>query len=240
MQDKIIIGILGIVDDEVITKLQNTYTKAIESSGGIPLLLPYVEKDESIDTFVKICDGFLFTGGADIEPSRYGEEKKDTCGNIHPYRDELEFKAFEKIYPTGKPIMAICRGAQFVNVALGGSLYQDIPTESPSDIQHVQSEPKNSPSHSVKIISGTPLSEFISSEEMSANSFHHQAIKTLGKGLCVMAIANDGIIEALYSTENRYLHAYQWHPERLFESEKSNALLFRDFIAACDSKKHNA
>ena len=114
MQDKIIIGILGIVDDEVITKLQNTYTKAIESSGGIPLLLPYVENDESIDTFVKICDGFLFTGGADIEPSRYGEEKKDTCGNIHPYRDELEFKAFEKIYPTGKPIMAICRGAQFV------------------------------------------------------------------------------------------------------------------------------
>ena len=178
MQGQIIIGILGIVDDEIVTKLQNTYTHAIEASCAAPMLLPYVEKDESIDTFVDICDGFLFTGGVDVDPRRYGEEKKDTCGSIQHYRDELEFKVFKKIYATKKPVMAICRGAQFVNVALGGTLYQDIPTEIPSDISHTQSEAKDSPSHAVKVILGTPLESLVLKERISANSFHHQAIKS--------------------------------------------------------------
>lgn len=238
MHNKIIIGILGVVDDEIITKLQNTYTKAIESAGGVPIIFPYVESEESLDAFVNICDGFLFTGGADIAPERYGEEKKSTCGSIHYYRDELEFNAFKKIYPTNKPIMAICRGEQFINVALGGTLYQDIPTEIPSGIPHRQSEDKDSPSHSVKIIRETPLWHLIAEERMTANSFHHQAIKTLGKNLSVMAFADDGIIEAVYSSEPRYLRAYQWHPERLFEKEKSNLALFSDFIEACRINKN--
>ena len=233
MQGQVIIGILGVVDDEVTTKLQNTYTKAIERAGGAPVLLPYVENDESIDAFVGICDGFLFTGGVDIDPRYYGEEKKENCGDIQRYRDELEFKAFEKIYPTHKPIMAICRGAQFINVALGGTLYQDIPSEVKSDICHRQTEPKDIPSHKVKILKGTPLEALISNYTVKANSFHHQAIKTLGKNLAVMALADDEIIEAIYSTESRYIRAYQWHPERLIETETTNMELFRDFVNAC-------
>lgn len=228
-----VIGILGAVDDEKTTQLQNTYTRAIESAGGTPLLLPYTDKDESINAFVRICDGFLFTGGVDVNPSHFGEEKKHTCGNIQIYRDKLEFRAFEKIYPSGKPIMAICRGAQLVNVALGGTLYQDIPTEAPSNVPHRQSEPKNSPSHYVKIISGTPLWSSILKERACANSFHHQAIKVLGSGLRVMAVADDGIIEAVWSEEHEYLRAYQWHPERLCETDEDNRRLFEEFIAAC-------
>lgn len=237
MQDQVIIGIFGVVDDEVTTKLQNTYTKAIERVGGAPILLPYVENDESIDAFIGLCDGFLFTGGADIEPCRYGEEKKEKCGDIHRYRDEIEFRAFEKIYPTGKPIMAICRGEQFINVALGGTLYQDIPSEVESDICHRQTEPKSTPSHTVKVIDGTPLKALISNDYISANSFHHQAVKTLGKNLAVMALADDGIIEAIYSTDSRYIRAYQWHPERLIETEESNLALFEDFVKACRTNK---
>ncbi len=237
MQGQVIIGIFGVVDDEITTKLQNTYTKAIERAGGAPVLLPYVENDESIDAFVGLCDGFLFTGGADIEPCRYGEEKKEACADIQRYRDELEFKAFEKIYPTDKPIMAICRGAQFINVALGGTLYQDISSETKSYIQHRQTEPKDMPSHKVKIVKGTPLEDLISNDTVSANSFHHQAIKTLGKKLEVMALADDGIIEAIYSTESPYIRAYQWHPERLIETEESNLALFEDFVKACRTNK---
>lgn len=232
-----IIGILGAVDNDIITRLQNTYTRAIEFSGGAPILLPYVKNDKSIDTFVNICDGFLFTGGVDINPLRYKEKIKSTCGDIQNYRDELEFKAFEKIYPTGKPIMAICRGAQLVNVALGGTLYQDISTEIHTSVYHIQSEPKSSPSHKVKILTDTPLKNLLSDGQISVNSFHHQAIKELGDGLRVMALADDGIIEAVYSTEKRYIRAYQWHPECLFEIDKSNCALFEDFTAACKTRK---
>ena len=99
---KPIIGILAVVDDELNTKIQNTYINAIERAGGAPILLPYVKNEESIDAFVSICDGFLFTGGADVSPARYGEEKSENCGDVQLFRDEIEFKAFDKIYPTGR------------------------------------------------------------------------------------------------------------------------------------------
>ena len=227
---KPIIGIFAIVDNELNTRVPGTYTDAIEKAGGVPVLLPYVKNDESIDAFVSICDAFLFTGGVDIDPSRYGEEKSERCGDVQPFRDELEFKAFEKIHTADKPVMAICRGAQLVNVALGGTLYQDIPSEIQTEIPHKQTESKDSPSHSVKILEGTPLSTMISKNVMNANSFHHQAIKRLGNGLEAMAVANDGITEAVYSVEMRYLRAYQWHPERLINTDEDNLLLFEDFI----------
>ena len=237
MHKPIIIGILGVVDDEIVTRIQNTYIKAIEKFGGSPILLPYVERDESIDAFVSLCDGFLFTGGADVDPRRYGEEIKATCGEIHEYRDDIEFRSFKKIYETKKPIMAICRGAQLVNAALGGTLYQDIPTEIIPCIPHKQTEPKDSHSHEVNVIDGTPLKALANSNRVRINSFHHQALKTLGDGIAVMATADDGVIEAVYSTKHPYLRAYQWHPERLFCADALNRAVFTDFVQAC--KKDN-
>lgn len=225
-----IIGILAEIDNEFSTRVQKPYISAIEKSGGLPILLPYVTDDETIESFISICDGFFFTGGADIDPQRYGEKAKATCGEIQVNRDELEFKVFQKVINTSKPIIAICRGAQLVNAALGGTLYQDIPSEIDTQILHRQIEPKFSPSHDVQVIANTPLYEIVGTDRIKGNSFHHQAIKTLGYGLEIMAVADDGIIEAVYSKGKQYLRAYQWHPERLRESDKHNRLIFDDFL----------
>ena len=230
---KPIIGVLAEVDTELVCKVNNAYINAIEKSGGVPVLLPYVQDKATLDAFVTKCDGFFFTGGADVAPSRYGEEIKDTCGVIQYRRDELDFAMLERVLDSRKPILAVCRGAQLVNVALGGTLYQDIPTEVDTNTVHRQSEPKNVFSHSVRTVENTPLSTLLGMETIPVNSFHHQAIKMLGNGLEVMALADDGIIEAVYRTGTQYLRAYQWHPEGLFENDIYSRLIFSDFIKAC-------
>lgn len=230
---KAIIGVLAEVNEELNTSVQYTYISAIEKAGGIPVLLPRVESTETIEAFVQSCDGFFFTGGADIDPKRYGEEVKSTCGEIMYQRDEFEFRVFQSVIKTSKPILAVCRGAQLVNVALGGTLYQDLPSERPTQILHRQTVSKDAPSHGVKILKDTPLWTLAGKEWMAANSFHHQAVKVLGEGLSVMAAAEDGMIEAMYLKEERYLRAYQWHPERLCEKDEDNQRIFEDFVKAC-------
>ena len=228
-----IIGILAEVDNDQTTSVKNSYVQAITMSGGTPILLPYVTDEQIIERFIDICDGFLFTGGADIEPKRYGETPKPTCGKPQIYRDELDFKAFYKAMKADKPILAICRGMQLVNAALGGTLYQDIPTEYETNMLHRQTESVNEPSHAVNVIPDTPLSTIAVGKTMMANSFHHQAVKKLADGCRIMATANDGIIEAIYHEEARYLRAYQWHPERLCIKDDDNRKIFDDFIEVC-------
>ena len=227
------IGVLAAVSDEKESSVQNPYIKAVEQCGGIPVLLPYVEQDGTLDRYARLCDGFFFAGGFDIAPQRYGEEPKKNCGALQRYRDEMDFKMFEKAFSTAKPILGICRGAQLINVALGGTLHQDIPSEIKTDIMHRQTEPTFSYSHAVRILENTPLHSLILQDHMKANSFHHQAIKRLGEGLVPMAVADDGILEAAYLPGKRYLRAYQWHPERLFEMCEYNKRIFVDFISAC-------
>ncbi|MBQ8214606.1 MAG: gamma-glutamyl-gamma-aminobutyrate hydrolase family protein [Clostridia bacterium] len=229
-----IIGILAEVDEVCNNKVQNSYICAIERSEGLPVLLPYVAREETVEQFVSFCNGIFFTGGADIEPRRYGEKIKSTCGSIKPYRDELEFKVLKKAIAQKKPILAICRGIQLVNVALGGTLYQDISTEIQTELLHRQTEPKNMPSHEVNVMENTPLHELVGGAgRITANSFHHQAIKNLGEGLAVMATADDGMVEAVYLQNGQYLRAYQWHPERLCDIDEDNRRIFADFIEAC-------
>ena len=235
-----IIAMLAEICDDLGARVPNTYVKAVEMAGGIPLLVPLVVNDETADDIVSLCDGFLFTGGEDIDPARYGETKKETCGEISFYRDELEFRFMERALASGKPIVAICRGIQLLNVALGGTLHQDIPTELESNIRHVQSEPKLAPSHKVKIIPDTPLYELLKVEYVQGNSFHHQAIKKLGRGLSVMALADDGVIEGVYTDGEQYIRGYQWHPERLVESDTDNLKIFVDLMDACKNKKQGA
>ncbi|MBQ3003645.1 MAG: gamma-glutamyl-gamma-aminobutyrate hydrolase family protein [Clostridia bacterium] len=233
---KPIIGIVTDIDNNLVTAVPDAYNHAIEQAGGTPIVLPYVRDEKTLAHFVALCDGFLFSGGADIDPRRYGEEVKETCGGIEPYRDEMEFLLFQKALNASKPILAICRGIQLVNAALGGTLYQDIPSEVHTEIAHRQTEPKFSPSHEVNVLADTPLHGLVHTDRIRANSFHHQAIKTLANGLKVMATADDGIIEAVWAPDHRYLRAYQWHPERLFEIDESNRKIFKDFIGAC--RKH--
>ena len=230
---KPIIGVSAAVNDSHSSIIRDFYINAICDAGGAPILLPCVDFAETLDSYALLCDGFFFTGGVDIDPARYGESVREACGKIYDFRDEYELALFDRAFRSAKPILGICRGIQLINVALGGSLYQDIPSERPSQIPHRQSEPETTPSHSVNITKGTPLHALVGAERMKANSFHHQAIKKLGRGLEVMATADDGLVEAVYSTEARYLRAYQWHPERLFQSDEQNRLIFRDFVDAC-------
>jgi len=227
-----IIGLTAVVDGEKKSSLLSTYAEAINNSGGLALILPYTDSEEALSGYVSLCDGFLFTGGVDVDPVIYGEERLAECGEIQRYRDEYELRLLPLVLEARKPSMFICRGAQVLNVALGGTLYQDIPSQYETDIPHRQREPRSEPSHEVEIMKGTPLYELVGRCRMTANSFHHQAIKKVGEGLSVMARADDGIIEALYGCGDTYIRAYQWHPERLATISNDNNILFVDFINA--------
>lgn len=228
-----IIGLLAAVDGEATTSIFRPYVHAIEVSGGMPLLLPYTENESVIRRFVGLCDGLFFTGGMDIVPARYGEQTSACCDETQPLRDALEFAVFNEAFPTGKPLLGICRGAQLINVALGGTLYQDLPSERPSPIAHRQSEGKFEFSHDITVLPDTPLHALLGTAHVRGNSFHHQAVKTLGEGLAVMATADDGVIEGLWAVDHPYLRAYQWHPERLYDKDENSRVLFQDFISVC-------
>ncbi len=230
---KPIIGILTEVDLEKNTRVLFPYVRAIEGSGGLPIVLPYAEGEATREGFIEMCDGFLLAGGADINPERYGDEIRNVYGELMLYRDEMDFDMFARAFKSKKPILAICRGAQLANAALGGKLYQDIPTEIPSEIPHRQSEPKDAHSHYANLPEGTPLHALVGKDRIRINSFHHQALKTLGAGLLPTATADDGLIEAIYLDGEQYLMGYQWHPERLYDSDDYHRLIFDDFIAVC-------
>ena len=234
---KPIIGLTVSVQDDGSVSLLEAYSRAIEKCGGVPILIPYVKNTDVYDDIIKKCDGIFITGGADIDPCRYGKAKKNTCGQLQQLRDEKELYILDKAMCKNKPILAVCRGIQLLNVYLGGTLYQDIPTEYPSKINHTQKEGRFEPSHSVEIVEGAPLFKLVNKEVMTANSFHHQAIKDLAVGLEAMAYAEDGIIEAVYLPSRYYVRGYQWHPERLFDTDTDNEKIFLDFINACNREK---
>lgn len=230
---KPIIGVLTSVDNERTTSAVSLYVEPIERSGGIPIVLPFTLNSSTHKKYAELCDGFFFSGGADIDPLYYGEEASAYCGELEPYRDSHEFSMLDDVLRLKKPILAICRGIQLINVGLGGTLYQDIPSELNTPISHRQKEPKLSHSHHINVLADTPLSDIFGEGEILVNSFHHQAIKSLGKGLSPMAFAEDGIIEAVYLKDYPYLRGYQWHSERLYDSDSYNRKLLDDFICAC-------
>lgn len=232
-----VIGLTVSVQDDGSVSLLEAYSRAIAECGGIPILIPYVKNTDIYDDIIRKCDGIFVTGGADIDPRRYGDDKKNTCGQIQSLRDEMEFNILGEALCNNMPILAVCRGVQLLNVYLGGTLYQDIPTEKPSLINHVQKEDRFEPSHSVRVVEGSPLFKLVGENKMVANSFHHQAIKDLAEELEIMAYADDGIIEAVHLPTKAYVRGYQWHPERLFDTEENNRKIFLDFINACIKEK---
>ena len=224
------IGILPNISDEGVISLDRAYVQAIERVGGIPIILPYAEDLEPLYQMIDCLDGIMITGGGDVAPSYYGEELHEKAGTPCALRDKLDFACFDYAFKKKKPILAICRGMQVVNVALGGTLYQDLPSQFESKILHRQTEGKFESSHSIFVKEGTPFVKVARKEIMTGNSFHHQAIKELAEGLAVMAVSEDGLIEGVYWTGEQYLRGYQWHPERLCTVDVANENIFAEFI----------
>ena len=228
------IGIVPIIDDDGVLGVYQQYIHAIERAGGIPVIIPYSFSEETLDLYTKACAGFIFVGGVDINPQKYGEEVLPECGRLTPKRDAFDFGMFDRLIATGKPLLGICRGMQVFNVALGGTLYQDLRTQyGKREVSHRHEEPRGFTSHEIIIHDGTPLDALLNKNSIVINSMHHQAIKTLGEGLVAMAHSPDGIIEAVYMPGKRYVMAYQWHPEERFDEVEHNRLIMTDFIEHC-------
>ena len=218
------------VDGDMHSTVRAEYVRAVEGAGGCAIMLPYTKDEGVIERFISLCDGFIFAGGADIEPERYGEEKREVCGTTTPYRDEVELLAFPKIFASGKPIVGICRGCQLINVALGGTLYQDLPSELGTGDTHREPDRSLTASHSAVLTKESRLCAELGRDRIEINSLHHQAIKRLGDGLVPTVFADDGVIEGAIHATHPYLCIYQWYPERMCDGDVGRTI-FDAFIS---------
>lgn len=232
------IGVLPLYDkDKDSYWMLPGYMKGIEDAGGIPIMLPLTSDIEVILTIANTFDGFLFTGGHDINPKLYGEEVEDSCGELSDERDMMESLLFKHVTRLDKPAFGICRGLQLFNVLLGGTLYQDIPTErtTESKVEHKQKPPYTEPAHRVSIEKGNQLYSIMNTESLRVNSYHHQGIKKLSKQLVAVAEAEDGLVEAVIMPGKKFIFAVQWHPEFTYQLDEYNFRLFVEFVRSCEN-----
>lgn len=231
-----LIGITGDynIDNNSIS-LNSEYYWAIYKAGGQPLIIPYIDVEDA-DYFVSVFDGIMFTGGNDIDPVFYGEAPHPKLGKINPVRDEFELKLCRLALENDKPVLGICRGVQVMNVAMGGTLYQDLGAQLQSDtpIKHWQSAPGRYGTHEVKLAAGSRINRIMEKECISVNSFHHQAVKEVAGAFRAAGWSRDGVIEVIESDKYPFAVGVQWHPERMFNHEQTMLLLFKNFVEACD------
>lgn len=206
------------------------YISAVRRAGGVPVLLPPGET--AIETLITRIDGLVLAGGGDIDPELYGGEMHPETYMVDPDRDLLELGLTRHILSEGLPTLAICRGCQMVNVALGGSLHEHLPDVVGDEILH-RLPPAEPTSHAVSLVDGTGLAELLDQPTFDAASWHHQAIKRIGRGLRVAAHAPDGTIEAAELPEHRWLYAVQWHPELTAEVDPLHQALFDELVGNC-------
>lgn len=208
------------------------YMEGIIEAGGIPVMLPLTEDDSILSEITKQYDAFLLTGGHDISPALYHEAPIKECGTLCQKRDTMERKLLELALQEDKPVLGICRGIQFINAVLGGSLYQDLPAQHPSEVEHHQTPPYDIPIHTVEIIEQTPLHDLLGITELEVNSYHHQAIKDLSPRLTPMAYSTDHLVEAVYMKNKKFVWAVQWHPEFSYKTDENSRKIFRKFVSA--------
>lgn len=230
---KPIIGITCSYDyDKASYHLASAYTKAILAAGGLPVILPNLKDTDDIKGLLNRINGLLLAGGGDVDPIFFGEEPQKACGFISPERDVFEIEltrlAVEKEYP----VLGLCRGAQLLNIALGGQIYQDLEEFVASPCKHSQEAPRWYPTHSVKVESGTLLVKILSENTTRVNSFHHQSISQLAPGFRTCARSLDGVIEAVEKIGTGFALGVQWHPEYLWAKDSAQLNIFRAFVLA--------
>jgi putative glutamine amidotransferase len=213
--------------------LRARYVRAIEELGGIPIVLPLVADLRARRRLITNIDGLLLTGsGPDLAPELYGERQRYTFRVMSPRRATFELEMAQLARAADLSVLGICGGMQALNVAFGGNLYQDIPSQVAKPLKHRQTTPATKLSHSVTVTTGSLLRRIVQTVTMRVNSSHHQSVKNLAPSLIASAIAPDGVIEAIESPHHRFFLGIQWHPEFLFERHRLHRLLFEAFLRA--------
>lgn len=223
--------IIGItLGSKAVTGTYKNYIRAIEEFGGVPVTLyPGVSRDAYLE-----IDGLLLTGGPDIDPVHYNEIEHETA-EVNRDRDKLELRVFEWAIEKDIPIFGVCRGIQVMNVAMGGSLYQDIPSQFIGHLTHKITKNLDDSWHNIKIQQDSLLSQIIKKDTVEVNSRHHQALKVIGDGFVVTAQSEDGIIEGIENKSKKFMLGVQYHPERMIRTEEfreHRRKLFEAFIQA--------
>ncbi|WHZ23691.1 MAG: Glutamine amidotransferase, class I [Nitrospira sp.] len=217
--------------------LRARYVRAVEDLGGVPLILPLITNRASRRRLLQEVDGLLLTGsGPDLAPALYGERQRYKFPIVAERRSDFELDLIRLALRHDIPTLAICGGMQVMNVACGGSLYQDIPDQVNEALQHRQPTNAAHLSHSVSIATGSLLSRIVKRARMRVNSSHHQSVKQVGRALIASAIAPDGVVEAIEHPEHRFFLGLQWHPEFLFERHLLHRRLFQAFLRAASRR----
>jgi putative glutamine amidotransferase len=214
------------------------YAAAIEAAGGVPVVVPPMD-EVAIGALLDRLDGVCLSGGPDIDPVGYGERPHPSLGPTEIDLDRFEIAVARLADDRGLPLLGICRGAQALNVARGGTLHQHVPDLKGASLDHRQTAPGERPAHSVTIEPGSLLARTLGRRIARVNSFHHQAVARVGRGLRVVARAPDGVVEGIEATDGRFVLGVQWHAECLIE-RATQLKLFRSFVAAAESEPERA
>jgi putative glutamine amidotransferase len=217
------------------TGQNDAYVDSLVRAGAAPILIPNLAERERLRPLYELLDGLLLSGGGDVDPSHFGESRHEKCGPAHAARDETELLLTRWVMGEGKPLLAICRGIQVLNVALGGSLYQDIGSQVPEALRHNWSSDaaRKQTVHDVSVEPKTRLAGIVGTRSLAVNSFHHQALKDVASELVVTARAADQIIEAVEAPGHPFAIGVQWHPEEMSQDDTLAQRLFDALINAC-------
>jgi len=210
--------------------LRENYCAAIVAAGGLPVLLPH--EPDLADQYLALLAGLVVTGGAfDVDPALFGAATRHGTVSTKDRRTAFELAVTRVALARDLPVLGICGGQQLLNVALGGTLIQHIPDEVPGALAHEQPNPRTEPGHDVRIAAGTLLHRITAADALAVNSAHHQAVKDIGPGVVVDAVAPDGVIEGIEDPRRRFCLGVQWHPE--YGLSEGDRRIFAAFIAAC-------
>ena len=216
--------------------VNSTYVNSVLMNGGIPYLIPVTDDVEVLRQVVAQLDGIIFTGGEDFAPAYYGDAEHEKLGEVNVTRDTYDLTLFKLALDRNIPTLGICRGLQLINVAMGGTLYQDLPSEKPSDIRHNQKEAGTVATHSVSVVEGSAMHQILGEKEIQVNTFHHQAIKALAPGLKIVGWANDSVPELIEAYPARNILGTQFHPEIFTNNgDKQMGKLFKHFIGKAET-----
>jgi putative glutamine amidotransferase len=214
------------------------YARAVAAGGGAPVLIPLLDDPAALRAIYARLDGVLLPGGADVDPARYGEATRPDCqvAGVDALLDAVELQLARWALDDARPLFGICRGQQTLNVAAGGTLYQDLPTQLPGSLAHQQPNARDQLVHAIAVAADSRLAAVLGATALEVNSIHHQAIARLAAGLRATAHSPDGVIEGVEAPGHPFALAVQFHPEELVPDHAPSARLFAAFVAACGAR----